>query len=63
MASFTACLDDDRYQEEISADARDANRLGLGSTPTFLINGRVLVGALPYADFRAVIDEELAAQD
>jgi protein-disulfide isomerase len=62
MASFTACLDDHRYQQEVNADGNDAIRLGLGSTPTFVINGRVLVGALPYANFKAVIDEELAAQ-
>jgi protein-disulfide isomerase len=63
MAAFTTCLDDHRYQAEVNADARDAAQMGLGSTPTFLINGRILVGALPYADFKAVIDEELAAQE
>jgi protein-disulfide isomerase len=62
MTAFTTCLDDHRYQDEVNADLSDAMSLGLGSTPTFLINGRVLVGALPYADFKAVIDEELAAQ-
>jgi protein-disulfide isomerase len=62
MAAFTSCLDDQRYQAEVDADSSDAARLGLSSTPTFIINGRVLVGALPYADFKQVIDEELAAQ-
>jgi protein-disulfide isomerase len=62
LSAFRACLDDRRYQPEVQADAVEASRLGLNSTPTFLINGRVLVGALPYADFKAVIDEELAGQ-
>ena len=61
MTAFKACLDDHRYQQEVQADGSDAARLGLGSTPTFVVNGRVLVGALPYADFKSVIDEELAA--
>ena len=60
--AFTACLDSHRYQNEIQADASDAGRVGITSTPSFVINGRVLVGALPFADFKAVIDEELAVK-
>ena len=60
--AFAACLDSHRYQNEIQADASDAGRVGINSTPTFVINGRILVGALPFADFKAVIDEELAAK-
>ncbi len=60
-AAFTACLDDHRYQAEVATDAADAGRLGLNGTPSFVINGRILVGALPFESFKAVIDEELAA--
>jgi protein-disulfide isomerase len=60
--AFTACLDSHRYQNEIQADATEASRVGINSTPTFVINGRLLVGALPFADFKTVIDEELAAK-
>jgi len=35
-------------------------RLGVNSTPTIYINGRVLSGAQPYETFVSVIDEELA---
>lgn len=59
MTSFTACLDDQRYQDEILADAEDASQVGINGTPSFVINGRILVGALPYSDFKAIIDEEL----
>jgi len=62
LAAFKACLDDHRYQDEIHADAADANRLGLNGTPSFVINGRILIGALPFEDFKAIIDEELAAK-
>jgi protein-disulfide isomerase len=61
-AAFTTCLDDHRYQDEVNTDAADAARLGLSGTPSFVINGRILVGALPYGDFKAIIDEELAAK-
>jgi protein-disulfide isomerase len=46
---------------EIKADASDAAAVGLTGTPSFIINGRTLIGALPFADFKKVIDEELAA--
>ena len=59
---FTACLDSHHYQGEVQADAADAARVGLNSTPSFVINGRILIGALPFSDFKAVIDEELAAK-
>ncbi|MCX6038212.1 MAG: DsbA family protein [Chloroflexi bacterium] len=61
-AAFTACLDDHRTQNEVRADAADATRLGLTGTPSFVINGRILIGALPFEDFKAIIDEELAVK-
>jgi protein-disulfide isomerase len=60
--AFTACLDDRRYQNEVKIDAADATRVGLNGTPSFVINGRIMIGALPYADFKTIIDEELAAK-
>jgi protein-disulfide isomerase len=33
--------------------------MGVRSTPTFLINGKPLVGAQPIENFRAAIDEAL----
>jgi protein-disulfide isomerase len=38
-----------------------ATRLDVRGTPTFFINGRHVVGAQPIEEFRAVIDERLAA--
>jgi protein-disulfide isomerase len=61
-AAFTACLDDHHTQAEVKADALDATRLGLTGTPSFVINGRILIGALPFEQFKAIIDEELAAK-
>jgi protein-disulfide isomerase len=33
--------------------------LGVSGTPAFFINGRRLSGAMPYSEFKRVIDEEL----
>jgi protein-disulfide isomerase len=62
LKAFTACLDENRYKAEAQADARDARNIGLNSTPSFAINGRLLIGAQTLEDFKAVIDEELAAK-
>jgi protein-disulfide isomerase len=35
-------------------------KVGVTGTPAFFINGRRLSGALPYEEFKRVIDEELA---
>jgi len=40
-------------------DMRELQALGVGSTPSFFINGRFLSGAMPIDNFSAVIDEEL----
>jgi len=57
--TFARCLGGRRFARTVDADYAQARALGIGSTPTFLINGRVLVGAHPTETFRAVIDEAL----
>jgi protein-disulfide isomerase len=61
-AAFTACLDDHHAQAEVEADVADAARLGLNGTPSFVINGQILVGAQPFEQFKAIIDADLAAK-
>ena len=53
----------DRKSEAVRArverDQQEAMRLGVSGTPSFFINGRLLVGALPIEEFQRIIDEEL----
>lgn len=60
--AFATCLNTGRYREEVAKDLRDGFKLGVTSTPTFFINGRPLVGARPFADFKALIDGLLTQQ-
>jgi protein-disulfide isomerase len=46
-------------QQLIQKDMRELTALGVGSTPTFFINGRYMVGAAPTESFVTLIDEEL----
>jgi len=48
---------------ELLRDMTELTRLGQSGTPTFWINGRILVGAQPIERFTAVIDEELQKAD
>ncbi len=57
---FARCLDAGIHAAAVSEDVAQARALGVRSTPTFLINGRPLVGAHPVENFRAAIDEALA---
>jgi protein-disulfide isomerase len=38
----------------------EGTRVGVGGTPAFFINGKLLTGAQPVAAFTRVIDDELA---
>ena len=58
-AGFVRCLDERRFAAAVEADVSQARALSINGTPTFLINGRTLVGAQPIETFRTVIDEAL----
>ena len=60
--AFNTCIASNKFLSEVQADASDAAKVGINGTPSFVVNGRIMVGALPIADFKAVIDEELAAK-
>ncbi|GIL13034.1 MAG: hypothetical protein BroJett038_17540 [Chloroflexota bacterium] len=60
VESFTTCLDDQQYLNEIAADFNVARGFGLRGTPSFFINGRFISGAQPYQVFAGMLDEELA---
>jgi len=57
---FNSCLDEGKYKTAVDEDIAMANKLGVRGTPTFFINGKKLVGAVPWATFKAAIDEALA---
>jgi protein-disulfide isomerase len=60
VATFTECLESNRYLDDVNQDRAVGVQNGVGGTPTFFINGLPVVGAQPYASFASVIDSELA---
>jgi len=49
-----------KYKKEIDADQEMAEEFAATSTPHYFINGRRVAGALPFDNFKKVIDEEIA---
>ena len=66
---FAACAASTKYDAEIQAEMTEGARLGVSGTPTFVmgrttatsVEGPILVGALPYAQFDAKLKSLLAA--
>jgi protein-disulfide isomerase len=56
---FNSCVDSEASREAVMKDLQEARRAGIFSTPTFIINGRVLKGARSFEDFKAIIDQSL----
>ena len=58
-AAFGACLDGRRYHDAVHADVDAGIKAGVEGTPTLFINGRPVVGAVPFEELAALIDDEL----
>ena len=59
--SFSTCLTEERYMDEVVNDFNDGIAIGVSGTPGFYINGTAHSGARPYEYFEAVILRELEA--
>lgn len=62
VETFTACLSSGKHDEFIKQDMDFSLGLGVQSTPTFFVNGLAIIGAQPLANFKQIIDKELAGE-
>jgi protein-disulfide isomerase len=58
-AKVEAALDEKKYETQIKADQAMGQKIGVGGTPAFFINGTFLSGAQPFEEFKRRIDREL----
>ncbi|PTL76781.1 thioredoxin domain-containing protein [Vitiosangium sp. GDMCC 1.1324] len=56
---FKRALDTGVYDNYVEADVVEGRQRGIMGTPTFFINDKAVVGALPLADFAQTIDAAL----
>lgn len=58
-SKFDSCLDGGEMSKVVEEDSNLSKSIGVSGTPTFFINGKQVVGALPYAEFEKTIEEAL----
>ena len=59
MNKYGACMDNDTHRAQIQANEQEALRRQIQQTPTFIFNGTVVPGALPYDAFKHYVDEAM----
>lgn len=57
---FDECMSSARYAGRIQASVEEGLKLGVGSTPTFLIGGRLYPASMPSDSIRALVQSLLA---
>jgi protein-disulfide isomerase len=60
-AKFDKCLDSGEKAKVVTEHHKAGEAVGVTGTPAFFVNGRMLSGAQPLDEFKALIDAELAA--
>ncbi len=60
-STFEKCLTSNKYAEQVKQDVMDGTVLGVTGTPAVFVNGRPLVGNVPYDQLAKIIDAELKA--
>ena len=59
MARFKKSMDDQTHLPELQENLDKIHDLDIWSTPTTIINGRIIKGAQPYENYRKIIEEAL----
>ena len=62
LGKWKSSVESHAAQATIQSDMSAGSAVGASGTPTFFINGKKLVGAMPFDSFKQVIDAELASK-
>lgn len=58
--AFNECLDSGKYRSHVQAERADAQARNVRLTPTFIINGELVEGLLPFAQLQSRIETALS---
>jgi protein-disulfide isomerase len=56
---FGQCLSSEKYKAAVEKDMEDGKNIGVDSTPTYVLNGKIAVGGPPLEQFKSMIEGEL----
>lgn len=57
--AFGSCMESGKYRSVIERDFQEGRQAGINATPTFVINGMVVSGAVPLDKLNTIIKHEL----
>ena len=60
LPKFQACLSSEQSRSGVVKDIETARLFRIESTPSFIVNGKLIQGALSFADFQKIIEHELS---
>ncbi len=63
VEEFRSSLESGENESVVSEDFKEGQERGVSGTPTFVINGQVLVGLQPLSVFERVIEQEKSAAE
>jgi protein-disulfide isomerase len=61
MAKFRSCVTGDQFITQLTQGLVQGKQAGVGGTPSFTINGKLIEGAVPFTTFQTEIEAALAA--
>ncbi len=61
MDQFNSCMKEKKFADKIQEGIQRGKNANIGGTPSFLINGKLVEGAVPYEQFKQEIEAALAA--
>jgi protein-disulfide isomerase len=61
MKTWEQCFDDRKHMPRIQASMAEGNRLRVGSTPTFIVNGKMMASSISYDALKAMVDSAAPA--
>jgi protein-disulfide isomerase len=59
LNEFGNCVESYKYRDQVKKDLTDGISAGVRGTPSFLINGRLVIGTRPFSFFQQAIETEL----
>jgi protein-disulfide isomerase len=59
LKQFKACLGSEQSRAAVVRDVETARSFRIDNTPSFLVNGKLLKGALSFAEFQKIIEREI----
>jgi protein-disulfide isomerase len=62
VGQFTDCLRTGKYTARVSQEQIDGRAAGVRGTPSFVINGTLIEGAIPYEEMAGAIEDALAGK-